>query len=317
MKNDLVDANDIKTACAKKEMKYNPHAGHRERLRKKFEENPEMNVFEDHEALEFHLSLVIPRKDTNELAHELLRTFGSLDAVLCATPLELFKVKNMTTAAAYLLASEFSMVRKAMKASLVRIKSPDMNTPEGGIMYMFPQFIGRKNECFCLTLLDSNCKVIKSFFAEGAESGGITVSVSDILAKATRDGATFVMIAHNHPSNNVAPSIEDLQMTKRLFDALSSVGKFMLDHVIFSNNDIFSFHNNGILDKYEDDFYHGLQHESMCDNSKYKRKFLLSLNEYLLAPSKGNETILNVKSKTEIFDEYVKQCRQTVFADIL
>ena len=55
----------------------------------------------------------------------------------------------------------------------------------------------------------------------------------------------------------------------------------------------------------------------MCDNSKYKRKFLLSLNEYLLVPSKGNETILNVKPKTEIFDEYVKQCRQTVFADIL
>ena len=72
MKNDLVDAKDIKTACAKKAMNYNPHAGHRERLRKKFEENPEMNVFEDHEALEFHLSLVIPRKDTNELAHELL-----------------------------------------------------------------------------------------------------------------------------------------------------------------------------------------------------------------------------------------------------
>ena len=101
MKNDLVDAKDIKTAYAKKAMNYNPHAGHRERLRKKFEENPEMNVFEDHEALEFHLSLVIPRKDTNELAHELLRTFGSLDAVLCATrPTTRISIRGISTHAA-------------------------------------------------------------------------------------------------------------------------------------------------------------------------------------------------------------------------
>lgn len=100
-------------------MKTNPHEGHRQRLRAKIDRDPEMETLEDHEALEFHLSLVIPRKDTNELAHELIRKFGSLDAVLSASPQELIKVKNMTVAASYMLASELSMVRKAMRAGSV------------------------------------------------------------------------------------------------------------------------------------------------------------------------------------------------------
>lgn len=58
---------DLEKLIAKK----NPHEGHRARMRCKFDRDPEMETIEDHEALEFHLSLIIPRKDTNELAHKL------------------------------------------------------------------------------------------------------------------------------------------------------------------------------------------------------------------------------------------------------
>ena len=58
----------------------NPHGGHRERLRNKFVIGKQ--AFQEHELLELLLSYAIPRKDTNALAHKLINTFGSLNAVL-------------------------------------------------------------------------------------------------------------------------------------------------------------------------------------------------------------------------------------------
>ena len=70
-------------------MMYNPHEGHRERLKERFL-NEGLLGFHDHNILELLLFYVIPRKDTNEIAHELLREFGSLSAVFDAD-IELLK----------------------------------------------------------------------------------------------------------------------------------------------------------------------------------------------------------------------------------
>ena len=65
-----------------KNQKQNLHEGHRKRLRQKFMSGKEL--FKEHELLELLLSYSIPRKNTNELAHLLLDTFGSLQNVLNA-----------------------------------------------------------------------------------------------------------------------------------------------------------------------------------------------------------------------------------------
>lgn len=56
------------------------HDGHRERMRKRIEEYG-IESLQDHEVLEFLLYAVVPRKDTNELAHSILNKFGSLSNV--------------------------------------------------------------------------------------------------------------------------------------------------------------------------------------------------------------------------------------------
>ena len=71
----------------------NIHAGHRERLKNKFLRLGAEGL-EEHELLELLLFYCIPRADTNPLAHRLLDHFGSLTAVLDATPEELEKVQE-------------------------------------------------------------------------------------------------------------------------------------------------------------------------------------------------------------------------------
>ena len=61
------------------------HAGHRQRLKERFLKDG-LDNFEDHQVLELLLFYGIPQRDTNEIAHELIRKFGSLSKVLEATP---------------------------------------------------------------------------------------------------------------------------------------------------------------------------------------------------------------------------------------
>ena len=84
------------------EKKNHHHQGHRERMRQRVLSQGIDNMPE-HEILEFLLYPLIPMKDTNPIAHDLIDKFGSLQQVLDASPILLRNVKNMTeTAALYL-----------------------------------------------------------------------------------------------------------------------------------------------------------------------------------------------------------------------
>lgn len=80
----------------------NLHEGHRERLKRRFIEQG-LDGFEDHQVLELLLFFSIPRKDTNEIAHRLISTFGSISNVFEAHPKELQKVKGVGENSAILI----------------------------------------------------------------------------------------------------------------------------------------------------------------------------------------------------------------------
>ena len=78
------------------------HEGHRRRVRQRYLEEG-LDGFKEHEALEMLLFYCLARKDTNDLAHRLLEEFGSLPAVMCATPAQLSAVSGIGENAAVFL----------------------------------------------------------------------------------------------------------------------------------------------------------------------------------------------------------------------
>ena len=65
--------------CDDKNVKYNPHEGHRKRMKERFLHDPNLQTFAPHEILELFLFNAVPRKDTNGWAHRLIKEFDSFE----------------------------------------------------------------------------------------------------------------------------------------------------------------------------------------------------------------------------------------------
>lgn len=69
----------------------------------------------------------------------------------------------------------------------------------------------------------------------------------EVFADPITDRACAVIVAHNHPSGNLEPSEEDLDITRRLRQSGDILGIPMLDHLVFSETGYFSFVEHGLI----------------------------------------------------------------------
>ncbi|MBR5346339.1 MAG: RadC family protein, partial [Deltaproteobacteria bacterium] len=139
-----------------------PHGGHRERVRKRFREEG-LEHFEDHQVLELLLFYVIPRGDTNVIAHELLKQFGSLSAVLNAPIGELVKVPGIGEQAALFLTLMPQFFRRYQKdLGLRESREPVLNSVETVSTYARSLMLGRPEEVFYVLCLDVRCRLLKA-----------------------------------------------------------------------------------------------------------------------------------------------------------
>lgn len=218
------------------------HGGHRDRLKTRFLQQG-LDSFTDIQALELLLFYAIPRQDTNPIAHRLLDRFGSLSQVLEAAPEELTKVEGVREHTALLLnlinqMSRFYLVDKVQRERV-------LPTIEDCARYLQPYFYGRMTETVFLLCLDAKCKVLccKEVGQGSVNSAGI--SARRIVEIALREGASSVVLAHNHPSGIAIPSPEDIQATRRMAAALSSVEIQLADHIVVADDDYVSMVQSG------------------------------------------------------------------------
>ena len=66
-----------------------------------------------------------------------------------------------------------------------------------------------------------------------------------VFADVISERASVVIVAHNHPSGDLKPSSEDIQITKQLKEATKILGLSLLDHIIFNIKGYYSFVENG------------------------------------------------------------------------
>ena len=220
----------------------NIHSGHRERVRKSFLESG-FNGFSDVNKLEMLLFYSIPRKDTNEIAHNLINEFGSISAVFDAPYEMLLKVKGVTeyTAALITMIRELFNVYESNKLENSKVILDDIDKT---LEYCVSRFIGKTDEHLYALLLDNNLSLINCALVSKGTPNTSSVHIRKIIEQVVASNATSVIICHNHPNGVAAPSSADLMITKEITDALKYMNVRLLDHVIVSGREAISLARN-------------------------------------------------------------------------
>lgn len=218
------------------------HDGHRERLRERFRREGLAN-FQEHEVLELFLFYCLPRKDTNELGHELIKRFGSLANVLQAPADELAKLPGIGTNAATFL----SLIAQLERYYLMH-KNDDkiLSSLDDCGKYLGNCFRNQRNETVMLLCLDAKCKVISCNEVGQGSVNSAAVPIRRVVEMALGVNASSVVLAHNHPSGLAIPSGEDIQTTRRLALALDAVEIELADHIIVADSDYVSLRQSGL-----------------------------------------------------------------------
>ena len=219
------------------------HTGHRDRLRKEFMARPES--FPDHKVLELLLFYVLPRQDTNPLAHDLLDRFGSLQGVLDAKPEALAQVKGVGERAAVLFRAVKELGRRygASRASVEDI----VDSTRAAREVFAPLFYGARNEMVFLLCMDGKGKYLGCPKVGEGNVKAAEITARSIVEAALNHNAARVILAHNHVSGLALPSDEDRQTTLYLRSLLSQVGVVLVDHLIFVDDDMVSMRDSGFL----------------------------------------------------------------------
>lgn len=218
------------------------HDGHRQRMKERFLQEG-LDNFSDVQVLEILLFYAIPRRDTNPIAHALLAHFGTLSQVLEASPEELEKVPGISHNAAILL----NLVTSVGRYYLVNrtTQTEILPTVEKCGEYLVPFFFGRRNETVFVLCLDAKCKVLCCKEVGEGSVNSANVPIRRIVEIALGANATTVVLAHNHPSGLALPSGDDIQTTRRVAAALSTVDISLADHIVVADDDFVSMVQSG------------------------------------------------------------------------
>lgn len=216
--------------------KENIHLGHRKRMKEKFYSNG-IDVFSDHEKLEILLYFTNKVKDTNETAHALIKEFGSLENVLKADIQYLQKTPGVGKETAFLInyVSEINnyIMRNSYKFDKKAVYFKDMD--EAG-RFCCNYFLNRKKESLIAVLLNARDKLIRTCVISEGTVNRTAMYSRDIVELVLKYNAASVILAHNHPGNNLNPSSEDVSATMKADRVLADIDVHLMDHFICSGN---------------------------------------------------------------------------------
>ena len=214
------------------------HKKHRERVKQRvIEQDCSFKTFPDHNILEMLLFYGIPQKDTNDLAHLLINTFGSVSKVFDADIEELKRVNGIGEHSAILL----KMIPALAKCYIDDRgrKEKVFETEEQLGEYFVRKYIGANREIIMMLLLDNKRAPIDCIELSQGMVNTVSFDAKFIVEKAVTRRASSVVIAHNHPRGNATPSREDMESTEIIKRSLGNVGVNLLEHIVVAEDTYF------------------------------------------------------------------------------
>lgn len=198
------------------------------------------------------LALIIRTGDTVtkmsaiDLGRELIHRFSdNLRELGSANLSEITSIKGMGPAKATAIKAAFALASRYQARKLEHLDR--FTSPSQVFEYFHLEFRDSRKEYFLVLLLDGKNRIIRRVqVSEGSLNQSI-VHPREVFNPAVKESAASVILVHNHPTGDPAPSAEDRAVTRRLKEAGEILGINVLDHIIIGENAYFSFVENASL----------------------------------------------------------------------
>lgn len=225
----------------------NIHEGHRQRLKNTFLENG-LNGMSSHTILELLLFFVIPRKDTNLIAHELIDRYKTISGVFKASYDDLLTINGLGSNGATFI----KLIPQMLCVYSTDIKA---DQPMDNIKiineYFYGCYIGVKTEQLRVCCLDDKLNIISCTVIQEGGVNAVPINVRKIVETTYKWNCSLIILSHNHPNGLPLPSDDDVIQTKKIYQILQSVGITLLDHVIVGQSGVISMKDNGFFNIFD------------------------------------------------------------------
>lgn len=199
----------------------------------------------DAELLAIFLRTGVNGKTAVDLARELLQAWGGLRPLLEAEQKRFCAMRGLGLAKYAQLQAVLEMGRRHLQEQLQR--EATLDNPDVTRNYLISRLRHHQHEVFACLFLDNRHRIIIFEELFHGTIDGASVHPREVIKRALQHNAAAVILAHNHPSGIAEPSRADVQITRRLVEALALVDIRVLDHLIIGDGEGVSLAERGQL----------------------------------------------------------------------
>src|SRR5574344_2333897 len=179
-----------------------------------------------------------------DLASNILKETKNIKYLNEITLNELLKIKGIGLKKASTILASVEL-GKRINTSIVSINQVVFNNPKIIFEYYKNKLESKKQEYFYAVYLDSAKRIILEKLLFMGTINQSIVHPREVFKEAYLCNATSIICIHNHPSGNVIPSKEDINLTKKLIEIGKLFGIEIVDHIINGKNKYYSLYENG------------------------------------------------------------------------
>jgi len=186
----------------------------------------------DDELLGMLLGTGVRHRSARDIAGDLLRSAGGIGSLSRATPRELAQISGVGIARAARVTAAFELGRRAVDAVHHR---ETVGRAEDVYRCVAPRVAGLAQEVFIVLGVDIRNGLLDIVEVARGSVLGVEVHPREIFRPLVRMAAAGGVLVHNHPSGDATPSLEDVELTRRLREVGRMIGIPIIDHVVIGD----------------------------------------------------------------------------------
>ena len=169
-----------------------------------------------------------------EIATSMISKSDGLRGISKLSPNEILNFKGIGKSKAATISACFEITRRL--SGYEKIQKQCIIDTKDLYSLLKPILLNKVNERFIVVSLDSRRKVISLGLISKGTVNQTLVHPREVFREAIINNASFIALAHNHPSGEHSPSHDDISITKRLLEVSKTIGIPIIDHIIVSDN---------------------------------------------------------------------------------